>query len=87
MASKIQNSLATETDATKVQEKIDSIAEWHSMLIRDKDGASDANKLEIQKQIDAITAAGGSNDVLRQRIEQNNRELRTRGINPAEIET
>lgn len=30
------------------------VAEWHSMLIRDKESATDANKLEIQKQINAM---------------------------------
>lgn len=36
------------------------VAEWHSMLIRDKSSASDANKLEIQKQIDAIQGLAGN---------------------------
>ena len=75
---------------------VDSIAEWHGMLLRDKESANDVNKLEIQKQIDAIESvrvAGDPADVasggvgpLAPRLQQNREELRRVQIDPSEID-
>lgn len=76
-----------ETSLSSGQTSDADVAEYHAMLIRDKDGASDANKLEIQKQIDAIESVQSRTGPLGEMIAQNHREYRSRGINPSEIET
>ncbi len=46
-----------EESLTRGQTSVEDVIEWHGMLLRDLPSATDANKLEIQKQIDAIEAA------------------------------
>lgn len=68
------------------------ISEYHSMLIRDHSSATDANKIEIQKQIDAIegvarasaTANGGNPSELSALIEKNRQEFRSTMIPESE---
>jgi hypothetical protein len=85
-----------ETSLASGQTSVDDIAEYHSMLIRDKESATDANKLEIQKQIDAIESvrpigdpaaiARGEPSELAVRLNQNKQEYRPTTIDPSERE-
>ncbi len=49
-----------DTSVSSGKTSLNDVAEWHGMLLRDKESATDANKLEIQKQIDAIESLGGA---------------------------
>lgn len=77
----------------------DSIVEWHSMLLRDYHSATDANKLEIQKQIDAMESvrivgdptdiSRGGNSNLVAKLAANRAALSREGtanIDPSEME-
>lgn len=58
MANSMITKLSTETDPDKRQEYYGELSEWHGMLLRDRESATDANKLEINKQISAIDTVG-----------------------------
>lgn len=75
---------------------VEDVVQWHSMLLRDYESATDVNKLEIRKQIDAIEStrapgsptdiASGSPGPLAPLIAQNREELRRISVDPSEID-
>lgn len=78
----------------------DSIVEWHSMLLRDYNSATDANKLEIKKQLDAMEGvrtvgdpadiARGGTSSLTARLAANRTAVSREGgigIDPSEMES
>ena len=63
------------------------VAEWHSMLVRDYESATDANKLEIKKQMDAIENYANSPDIdsgFKEAID-NNKRYRYQQQNPDQL--
>ena len=82
------------------QASLAELSEWHSMLLADQPSASDANKLEIQKQIEAIEHAAsvynrgetpGTEEELGERVQfiesiQNNRRQARPTMDPSERE-
>ncbi len=82
----IQRSVALGTDKGGTDNS--AVAEWHSMLVRDYESATDVNKLEIKKQMDAIENYANSPDVdseFKDTIERNKR-YRYQSLNPDQLD-
>lgn len=59
----------------------------HARLLDALPGATGGNKKEIRDQLEAIKAASSTNNTVSAGIQQNEQEIRLRGIDPSEIET